>query len=126
MMFGSQGKCVKAISTTSVTVSSEEIVWGTLQDQQLSCTSHRCQGKIESQASNIASVRSELDKALEENQKLKNMFNPDWLVEAMTKEVGTMTLKEHPNALQDTQYESSSNYVGKQRHPQLACGADGH
>ena len=59
-----------------------EIVGGTLKDQHLSCNSHRHQGKTYAQTTGSAAVRSELNKDLEENQKLKNMFNPDWLVES--------------------------------------------
>ena len=70
-------------------------------------------------------MRSELEKALEENQKLKKIFNPDWLVEAMAKAASMMTMKECPNTLHGTQYKSASNYVCMQRQPQLACGADG-
>ena len=50
----------------------------------------------------IGAARSKLDKAFQENRKLKDMFNPDQLVEAMTKVVSTMTVKEkpkHPRAL---------------------------
>ena len=75
MLFGSHGKHVKAVNTTSAAVSSEEIGGDTLSHHQLSHNSHRHQVKINAQAIEIAAVRSELDKALEENQKLKNMFN---------------------------------------------------
>ena len=53
------------------------------------------------------------------------MFNPDQLVEAMTKVVSMMTMRESLKISQGTQYKSTSNYVGRQRQPQLACGADG-
>ena len=59
----------------------------------------------------------ELNKALQENKKLKDLFNPDKMVEAMTKAVGAMTMKEHPNTSQDTQYKGASNYVGRQQQP---------
>ena len=36
-------------------------------------------------------MKTELNKALKENQQLKNMFSPDKVVEAMTKAVGAMT-----------------------------------
>ena len=57
--------------------------------------------------------------------KLKNMFNPDQLVEAMTKLTNTMTMKEHPKTPQGAQYKGASSYVGRQRQPQKACGANG-
>ena len=53
------------------------------------------------------------------------MFKPDWLVEAMTKVVSNMTMKESPKTSQGTQYKGTSNYVGKLRQPQLAYGANG-
>ena len=52
-------------------------------------------------------------------------FNPDQLVEAMTKVVSMMTMKEHPKTSQGTQYNDASSYNGRQRQPQLACGANG-
>ena len=125
MLFGGQVKCAKAVNSTSVAVSSKEIVGGTLQDQQLSCNSCRCHDKIDAQATEIATVRSELNKALEENQKLKNMFNPDQLVEAKTKVVSNMTMKESLKTMQGTQHKSASTYVGRLRQPQLVCGANG-
>ena len=45
-------------------------------------------------------MSSELNQALDENRKLKDMFNPDWLVEAMMKAVSNMTMKESPKTLQ--------------------------
>ena len=69
-------------------------------------------------------MRLELSWALEENQKLKDMFNLDWLVETMTKSVSNMTMKESPKSLQGTQYKSASNYVGRLRQCKLAGGAD--
>ena len=104
---------MKAINPTSVAVSSEEIGGGTLQDQQSSCNSHRHQSKNDAQATRIATVRLELDKVLKENQKSNDMFNLDQLVEAMTKVVSTMAVKESPKTLQGTQYKSAFNYMGK-------------
>ena len=43
----------------------------------------------------------------------------------MTKVVSMMTMKEHPKTYQGTQYKGDSSYVGRQRQPQLACGANG-
>ena len=106
-------------------MSSEEISGVTLHDQQLSHNSCRHQSKINVQAAKIATVRSQLNKALEENQKLKDMFNLDQLVEAMTKAVRTMSMKESLKTSQDPQYKSASGYVGRQRQPKLASGADG-
>ena len=120
MIFGSQGKCTKAIHTTSTTVGSEDISGVTTDDQQhlLSHNSCRHQNKTNAQA-------TELNCALDENHKLKEMFNPDWLVEAMTKAVSNMTMKESPKTSQGPQYKGNSNYVGRPRQPKLAHGADG-
>ena len=104
-MFDSQGKHVKAVHTTSAAVNSEEIGEDTLQNQYLSHNSHKYQNKIDAQTAKTASVRSELDKALQENQKLKNLSNADQLVEAMTKVVSTMTMKEQPKTSQGSQYK---------------------
>ena len=90
MMFGSRRKHTKAIHTTSVSVTSEEI--GGIQNnicptipqasKQDQCPSHP-----------DSVVKSELNKVLKENQKLRNLFNPDKMVETMTKVVSTMTMK---------------------------------
>ena len=43
----------------------------------------------------------------------------------MTKVVSAMTVKEHWEISQGTQYKGTSNYVGRQQQPQVACGANG-
>ena len=91
MMFGSRGKHAKVVHTTSAAVTSEEIG---RQEQHLSHSCHKHPNKINAQATKIATVKSELNKVLQENQKLKNVFIPDQLVEAMSKVVSTMTIKE--------------------------------
>ena len=53
------------------------------------------------------------------------MFNPDQLVEAKTKVVTSMTMKESLKTSQGTQYKGTSSYVGRPRQPQLAHGSDG-
>ena len=65
-------------------------------------------------AARIASVMAELNKALQENKKLKDLFNPEKMVEAMIKAVRAMTVKECPKTLQGTQYKGASNYVGSE------------
>ena len=82
-------------------------------EQHLSHNCHKRQNKIDAQATEIAMVKAELNKALQENKKLKDMFNPQKMVEAMTKVVSAMTMKEHPKTSQDTQYKGDSNYVGR-------------
>ena len=72
MMFNSKDKHKKVVHTTSVAVNSEEIGGDTLQEQYLSShNSCKNQNKTDTQADESAMVRSELDKALEENQKHK-------------------------------------------------------
>ena len=65
------GKHAKAIHTTSAAVNNEEIGGDTLQEQPLSHNSHKCQNKFDTQAAEIAVVRSELNKVLKEKQRLK-------------------------------------------------------
>ena len=62
-------------------------------------------------------MRSELNKALGENWKLEEMFNPDQLVQALTNVVSNMTVKGRPKTSQCTQYKGTFNYVGRQRQP---------
>ena len=45
--------------------------------------------------------------------------------EVILKTVSNITMKEGPTTSKGTQYHGSSNYAGKQRQPQLACGANG-
>ena len=125
MMFGSSGRIAKAVYTAYAAMNSEEISGNTLQDWHLSHNSQKHQNKINAQATKTVLVTLELDKALQENEKLKNLFNPNQLVEAMTKVVSTMMVKEHPKTSQDTKCKGVSSYVSRQWQPQLACGADG-
>ena len=124
-MFSSQGKHVKAIHTTSAAVFNEEIGGDTLQEQPLSHNSNKWQNKINAQATEIATVKVELNNALQENQKIYNLFNPDIMVEAMSKVVSIMIMKECLKTTEGTQQKSASSYVGRQRQPQLAHGPIG-
>ena len=85
MMFSSRGKHTKAVHATSTAVDNEDI--GVDTEQHLSHNSHKRQNKINAQATEIAAVKVELNKELQENKKLKYLFNPDKMVEAMTKVV---------------------------------------
>ena len=107
-MFNSRAKCIQAVSTASVAVENEDI------EEQLSHNFRRRQNKIDAQATEITAVKSKLNKALEENKKLKDLFSPEKVMEAMTKAVSTMTMQGHPKTLQGTQYQGASNYVGRQ------------
>ena len=95
---------------TSVVVDNEDIGQDT--EHHLSHNSWKRQNEINAQTTKIAAVKAKLNKALQENKKLKDLFNPDKLVEAMTKVVSGMTMKEYQKTLQGTQYKG--NYVGRQ------------
>ena len=55
--------------------------------EHLSHNSRQRQAKIDAQAAEIANMKSELNKTLQENKKLKSLFSPEKMVEAMTKAV---------------------------------------
>ena len=94
--------------------------------EHLSRNSRQRQNKIDAQAAEIAQMKTELNKALKENQQLKNMFSPDKVVEAMTKAVGAMTMQSCPSSSsKGTQYQGALSFIGRPRLPQLARGADG-
>ena len=119
-MLNSRGKQhAKAVSATSAAVDS-----GDAKDH-LSHNSRKRQSKLNAQVAEIVTVRTELNKALEENKKLKDLFSTEKLVEAMTKVVSAMTMQGIPRTSKGTQYQGASNYIGRERQPQLACGADG-
>ena len=90
-----------------------------------SYSSRKRQSMINAQAAKITTVKAELNKALEENRKLKDLFSTDKMVEAMTKAVKDMTMQSGPKTSKGTQYQGASNYIGRQRQPQLAHGANG-
>ena len=117
-MFHGWGKqCTKA-SVTSAAVDSGD-------QEHLSHNSRQMQAKINVQAAEIANMKSELNKALNENKRLKSLFSPEKMVEAMTKAVRAMTVQSHPTSSKGTQYQGASSFIGRPRPPQLACGADG-
>ena len=86
LMFNSREKHAKVVSATSVTVDS-----GNAGDH-LSHNSRKRQSTIDVQAAEITAVKAELNKALEENKKLKDLFSTERMVEAMTKAVSAMTM----------------------------------
>ena len=117
-MFNSQGKqCTKASITDAALDSGDQ--------EHLSNNSRQRQAKIDAQAAEIANMKAELNKALQENKKLKNLFSPEKMVEAMTKAVIVMTMQNCPTSSRGTQYQGASRFIGRPRPPQLACGADG-
>ena len=115
MLFGSSEKYAKEIHLTSVAVGIEEVSGVKSDDQQhpLSNNSHRPQNEIDVQATEIATVRLGLKHTLDETWKLKEMLNPDQLVEAITKAISNMTIKESPKTSQGPQHKGTSNYVGR-------------
>ena len=110
LMFNSQGKqCTKASVTTAAVDSGDQ--------EHLSHNSKQRQAKINAQAAGIASMKTELNKALWENKKLKSLFNPEKMVEAMTKAVSAMTMQSHPTSSRGTQYQGASSFIGRPRQP---------
>ena len=119
-MFNSRGKQQHARASVSSTAV------GTGDSEHLSHNSRQRQSKIDAQAAEIAQMKTKLNKALKENQQLKNMFSPDKMVEAMTKAVSSMTVQSHPSSSsKGTQYQGASSFICRPRLPQLAHGADG-
>ena len=120
MMFNSQGKQQHA--RANVTLAAVE----SGDSEHLSHNSRQRQNKIDAQAAEIAHMKTELNKALQENKQLKNLFSPDKMVEAMTKAVRVMTMQSRPTSTsKGTQYQGASSFIGRPRPPQLAYGANG-
>ena len=120
LMFNSRGKQQRARATVSATAAECGDV------EHLSRNSRQRQSKIDAQAAEIAQMKTELNKALQENKQLKNLFSQDKMVEAMTKAVSSMTVQSRPSlSSKGTQYQGASSFIGRPRPPQLACGADG-
>ena len=120
LMLSSQGKqCTKASITTAAVDSGDQ--------EHLSCNSRQRQAKIDAQAAEIANMKSELNKALQENKKLKSLFSPEKMGEAMTKVVSAMTVQSCPTSTSSkgTQYRGASSFIGRPRPPQLARGVNG-
>ena len=86
LMFNSRGKHKKVVYT-SVVVDNEDT------EQHLFHNSHKRHNKCYAQATKITAVKDELNKALQENKKLKGLFNPENMVEAIAKVVRAMTVK---------------------------------
>ena len=116
LMFNSKGKCAKALSATSAAVDSGDAGY------HLSHNSRKRQSKIHAQAAEITTVKAELNKVLEENKKLKDLFSTKKMIETMTKVVSAMTMQGCPKTSKGTQYQGASNYIGSQQQPQLAHG----
>ena len=70
LMFNSWGKQhAKANVTTSAVDSWDQ--------EHLSCSSRQRQTKIDTQAAEIATMKTELNKAPQENKRLKSLFSPE-------------------------------------------------
>ena len=120
LMFNSRGKQQRARATVSATAAECGDI------EHLSRNSRQRQSKIDAQAAEIAQMKTELNKALQENKQLKNLFSQDKMVEAMTKAVSSMTVQSRPSlSSKGTQYQGASSFIGRPRPPQLARGADG-
>ena len=121
LMFNSWGKQQQRARAT---VSATAVESGDM--EHLSHNSRQRQSKIDAQAAEIAQMKTKLNKALQENKQLKNLFSQDKMVEAMTKVVSSMTVQSCPSlSSKGTQYQGASSFIDRHRPPQLACGADG-
>ena len=85
LMFDSWGKQYMKTNITTAAVDSGD-------QEHLSHNSRWRQSKIDAQAAEIASIKSELNEALQENKRLKSLFSPEKMVKAMTKVVSAMTM----------------------------------
>ena len=98
--------------------------------EHLSCNSRQRQSKINAQAAEIASMKSELNKALQENKRLKSLFSPEKMVEAMTKAVSAMTMQSHPTptptSSKGTQYQGPQVLLAGLGHPNWHVVPMGH
>ena len=108
LMFNGRGKHAKAVSATSAAVDSGET------KDHLSHNSRKRQSKIDAQAAEITTVKPELNKALEENRKLKDLFSPEKMIDAMSKAVSAMTMQGHPKTSKGTQYQGASTCIGRE------------
>ena len=70
LMFNSQGEQHAKVSIMTAAVDSGD-------KEHLSCNSRQRQAKFDAQAAEISSMKSELNKALQENKKLKSLFSPE-------------------------------------------------
>ena len=106
LMFNSRGKQQHArVNVTLTAVESGDL-------EHLSRNSRQRQNKINAQAAEIAQMKTELNKALQENKQLKNLFSPDKMVEAMTKVVSSMTVQSCPTSTsKGTQYQGASSFI---------------
>ena len=119
LMFNSQGKqCAKANITTAAVDSGDQ--------EHPSHNSRQRQAKIDAQAAEITSMKAKLNKALQENEKLKSLFSPEKMLEAMTKAVSAMTVQSpNINIIKGHSIPRGLKLYSRPRPPQLALGADG-
>ena len=119
LMFNSQGKQHVRANVTTAAMERRD-------SEHLCHNSRQRQNKINAQSAEITHMKTELNKALQENKQLKSFFSPDKVVEAMTKAVGAMTVQScPPSTSKGTQYQGASSFIGRPRPPQLAHGANG-
>ena len=95
-MFNSKGKYTKVVNVTSAAVDSGDARY------HLSHNSRKRQSKINAKAAEITTVKAELNKALEENKKLKDLFSSEKMIEAMTKADSPITVQSHPKTSKGT------------------------
>ena len=73
--------------------------------------------KSMAQAMGIATMKTELNWALEENRKVKEIFDPDQLVSGLLKVINNVSIKEAHKTDQDTQYRGIVVLSGGQGSP---------
>ena len=119
LMFNSQGKQHAKVNVTTAAVDSGD-------QEHLSCNSRQRQTKIDAQAAEITTMKTKLNKALQENKRLKSLFSPEKMVEAMTKVVSAMTMQSHLTSSRGTQYQGASSYIGRPSSPNWHVVPMGH
>ena len=67
-MFNNRGKCTKVVHAKSVAVENKDT------EEQLSHNSQKRHNKIDAKAAKITKLKAELNKALQENKKIKRPF----------------------------------------------------
>ena len=120
LMCNSRGKWhAKGIVTTSAVDSGGR-------EEHLSHNSRRQQSKIDAQAPENTTMKTGMKKALQENKRLKSLFSPEKMIEAMSKVVSPMTMQGHLKSNKGTQYQGASNYIGREQQPNWHVVLMGH
>ena len=95
--------------------------------ESMSCNSQKCQNKIDIQAAEITNMWSELKRAKDENEKLRQAFDPSSIAQVTNKAVNSLQTKPDRSSsgvARSLPYEAKP-CNGKPRPFQLSPGADG-